>query len=313
MLAFQLSIQLILLIAAGVLVWRLGLLDEKFDTSLAALVLNVCLPCMIVRSFCTDYDPDQLRNCAILAGLSAGLLCLWFFVGQLVYRIHGGSFTGRILRFGAMFSNFSFVGFPVSQQLYGDTGLLYFVIFTMPIRMVYYSSAQPLLAPPSMTVEKKSSRENLKGWLSPPVVAVFIGLLLYLTGWRFPTPVDKAVASIGATASPLGMLLCGITIGKNDWKALLSPRYLRMPLLRNVLMPLLTLPILYLLPLDPAVAKTVVIYTALPVASMLNAFTIQYDPGEPEAILESAGSVFYSTLLCAVTIPLWAQVAELLF
>ena len=313
MLAFQLSIQLLLLIAVGVLVWRLGLLDEKFDKSLAALVLNVCLPCMIVRSFCTDYDPKQLRNCAILIGLSVGLMCVWFAVGQLVFHLHKKSFTGRILRFGAMFTNFSFVGFPVAQQLYGDTGLLYFVIFTMPIRMVYYSSAQPLLAPPGVTVEKKAFRENLRNWLSPPVVAVFIGLALYLTGWRFPTPVDKAVASIGATASPLGMILCGITIGKNDRKALLSPRYLRMPLLRNVLMPLITIPILYFLPLDPAVAKIVVVYSALPVASMLNAFTIQYDPGEPEAMLESAGSVFYSTLLCAVTIPLWAQAAEMLF
>ena len=313
MLAFQLSVQLLLLIAVGVLVWRLGLLDEKFDQSLAALVLNVCLPCMIVRSFCTDYDPNQLKNCVVLVGLSAALMCLWFGVGQLVFRLHKRSFTGRILRFGAMFTNFSFVGFPVVQQLYGDTGLLYFVIFTMPIRMVYYSSAQPLLAPPGVNIGKKSFRESLRGWFSPPVVAVFIGLALYLSGCRFPAPVDKAVASIGATASPLGMILCGITIGKNDPKALLSPRYLRMPLLRNLLMPLITLPVVYFLPLDPAVAKIILIYAALPVASMLNAFTIEYDAGEPEAILESAGSVFYSTLLCAVTIPLWAQAAELLF
>ena len=313
MLAFQLSIQLLLLIAVGVIVWRLGLLDEKFDQSLAALVLNVCLPCMIVKSFCTEYDPQQFKNCVVLVGLSIGLLLLWFLIGQIVYHIHKKSFTGRILRFGAMFTNFSFVGFPVAQQLYGDTGLLYFVIFTMPIRMVYYSSAQPLLAPPGISVEKKAFRENLKGWLSPPVVAVFIGLALYFTGWRFPAPVDKTLGSIGATASPLGMILCGITIGKNEWQALLSPRYLRMPLLRNVLMPAVTILILYLLPIDPAVAKIVVVYSALPVASMLNAFTIQYDSGEPEAILESAGSVFYSTLLCAVTIPLWAQLAETLF
>lgn len=313
MLAFQLSIQLLLLIAVGVIVWRLGLLDEKFDQSLAALVLNVCLPCMIVKSFCTEYDPKQLKNCVVLVGLSIGLLLLWFLVGQVVYRIHKKSFTGRILRFGAMFTNFSFVGFPVAQQLYGNTGLLYFVIFTMPIRMVYYSSAQPLLSPLGISVEKKAFRENLKGWLSPPVVAVFIGLALYFSGWRFPTPVDKTLGSIGATASPLGMILCGITIGKNEWKALLSPRYLRMPLLRNVLMPTITILILYLLPIDPAVAKIVAVYSALPVASMLNAFTIQYDSDEPEAILESAGSVFYSTLLCAVTIPLWAQLAETLF
>ncbi len=115
MLAFQLSIQLILLIAVGILVWRLGLLDESFDTSLAALVLNVCLPCMIVKSFCIDFDSQQLKNCAVLVVLSVGLMVLRYFVGQLVFRAHHGDFTGRILRFGAMFTNFSFVGFPVAQ------------------------------------------------------------------------------------------------------------------------------------------------------------------------------------------------------
>ena len=85
-----------------------------------------------------------------------------------------------------------------------------------------------------------------------------------------------------------------------------------MPLLRNMLLPALTAAIMYCLPVDPLVAKTVVIYAALPVASLLSAFTIQYDP-EPEAILESSGSVFFSILTCSITIPLWAQLAEYLF
>lgn len=312
MLAFELSLQLIILIVVGFFVWRLGIVNESFDKSLTSFILNISLPCMIIKSFNAEYSSDQLLNCAVLILLSLFFLAFWFGIGQLVFKIYGRGYTARILRFGTMFTNFSFVGMPVVQALYGQTGLLYFVVFILPIRMVYYSAAKPLLSPPGLVHEKKSFLQNLKGWMSPPVVAVFIGFIMYITGFSFPTPIDKTISSIGAVSSPMGMILCGISLGKNDIKSLLKLHYLRMPLLRNIILPALTTAIMYFLPVDPLVSKIVVIYAALPVASLLAAFTIQFDP-EPEARLESAGSVFYSVLVCAFTIPVWAQVAEFLF
>ncbi len=309
MLAFQLSLQLIILIVIGVFVWRLGMVDEKFDKSLTSLLINIALPCMIIKSFSAPFSSDDLINCAILAGISIAYLALCFGVGQLIYKVFKKNYTGRMLRFGAMFTNFSFVGIPVVESLYGQTGLLYFVVFVVPIRMVYYSSARALLSPSGAENEKRSILQHIKGWLSPPVVAVFIGLALYITGFVLPAPIDKTIAGIGAITSPLGMILCGISIGKNNIKSLLKPKYLLMPLLRNLLLPALTLGIMKLLPVDPLVAKIVVIYSALPVASLLSAFTLQYSP-EPQAVLEGSGSVFFSILACSVTIPMWAQLAD---
>lgn len=311
MLAFQLSLQLIILIVIGFFVWRLGMVDDKFDKSLTTFLINIALPCMIIKSFSAPFSSDELINCAILAAVSIVYLALSFGIGQLIYKLFGKSYTGRMLRFGAMFTNFSFVGIPVVEALYGQTGLLYFVVFVVPIRMVYYSSAKALLSPVGAQREKKSFLQHVKGWLSPPVVAVFIGLALYITGFEFPTPIDKTISGIGAITSPLGMILCGISLGKNNIKSLIKPRYLLMPLLRNMIMPAVTLAIMCFVPVDPLVAKTVVIYSALPVASLLSAFTIQYNP-EPEAVLESSGSVFFSILVCSVTVPLWAQLAEYL-
>ena len=50
-----------------------------------------------------------------------------------------------------------------------------------------------------------------------------------------------------------------------------------------------------------------VIFTALPTASLLAAFTIQYDPSR-DSQFEAAATVLLSTLLSAFTIPLWAAV-----
>lgn len=312
MTALYLSIELILMICIGFAVWRLGLVDEKFDTSLTSFILNISLPCMIIKSFDAPLSIKDLNNCLILVLISIVLLAVSFGIGQTCYKLCHGGYSGRILRFGAMFTNFTFVGMPVVEQLYGQTALLYFVVFIVPIRMVYYSAAKPLLSPPGVEFEKESVWQHIKGWLSPPVLAVFIGLALYISQLKLPMVIDDTISGVGSVCAPLGMILCGISLGRHKLRELMNVRYIRLPLLRNILMPSLTIALLYFLPIDPLVAKVTVIFSALPVASLLAAFTIQYDP-EPQARLESAGSVLFSIIACAVTMPLWAYLANCLF
>ena len=59
--------------------------------------------------------------------------------------------------------------------------------------------------------------------------------------------------------------------------------------------------------LEGELARVAVIFTALPTASLLAAFTIQYDPSR-DSQFEAAATVLLSTLLSAFTIPLWAAV-----
>lgn len=312
MLALKLSIELILLIGVGFAVWRLGYVDEEFDSSLTAFILNISLPCMIIGSFDAPFSAQELRNCAILLGVSIIILAVSFAAGQCCYKLCKGGYTGRILRFGTIFTNFSFVGMPVVEQLYGQTALLYFVVFLVPIRMVYYSAAKPLLSPPGVYFARESAWQRVMGWFSPPVVAVFIGLALYVTQLQLPEVIDDVIGSLGKICSPMGMILCGISLGKHNLKELMKPRYLLTPLVRNLIMPLITIGILLLLPIEPLLKKVIVVFAALPVASLTAAFTLQYDP-EPEAHLESAGAVLFSVLACAVTMPLWAGLADMLF
>lgn len=312
MLALKLSVELILMIGIGFAVWRLGYVDEKFDTSLTAFILNVSLPCMIIGSFDAPFSSRELKNCLILVGVSILILAVSFAAGQGCYKLCKGGYTGRILRFGTIFTNFSFVGMPIVEQLYGKTGLLYFVVFLVPIRMVYYSAAKPLLSPPGVVFARESPWQRVMGWFSPPVVAVFIGLALYVSQLQLPEIVEDVIGSIGRICSPMGMILCGISLGKHSLSELMRAKYLLMPLIRNLVMPLITIGILLLLPIEPLLSKVIVIFAALPVASLTAAFTLQYDP-EPEAHLESAGAVLFSVIACAVTMPLWAHLADTLF
>jgi predicted permease len=310
MLASELALQLIILIVIGIAAQRLHIVGGDFDAQLSRFVLDISLPCMIIKSLNVAYEPGELLNCAFLLVLSAAFIGIEAVFGQAAYRLMGRTASARIVRFGMIFTNFSFVGMPVVEALYGQQGLFYFVIFQVPMRMIYYSVAKPMLSPPGMEGERRSASAWIRGWFSPPVVAVFIGLALYVSQLQLPSVLTSVIGSVGATCSPLGMILCGISLGKYDFRELLHLRYLALPLVRLMAMPALFYGLTRLLPVPAIVSDMVVICAALPVASLMAAFTIRYEPDD-KAKLESAGSVLISTLLCAVTIPLWAYILSL--
>ena len=312
MTAAKLSIQLILMVSIGLFAYRAKIVKGDFDKQLTSFVMKLALPCMSVKSMMGAFSWEELKHCGQLVILALILWAITFVLGQGAYRLLGKNASARIMRFSMLYTNFTFVGIPVMEALYGDQGVFYFVVFLVPYRMIYYSSAEPLLSPPGLVREKRTLGAKLKGWFSPPVVAVFIGLIIYLTQVQLPSPITGVISSLGSCASPLGMVLCGISLGKYEFRKLLRPRYLWVPLVRNLLIPALFLGLSLLIGLETELAQVVVMFAALPVASLLAAFTIQYDPSE-ESQFEAAAAVLLSTFFAAFTIPLWATVLSRLF
>lgn len=312
MTAAKLAIQLILMVGIGFLAVRTHIVGENFEKQLTSLIMKILLPCMIIKSMMGAFSWEELKHCGQLVLVAIVLWAVTFGLGQLVFYLMGKTPSARIMRFSMMYTNFTFVGIPVIEALYGSTGVFYFVVFLVPYRMVYYSSAEPLLSPPGSVRVERTLKDKLKGWFSAPVVAVFIGLILYLTQLQLPAPITGTINSLGACASPLGMLLCGMSLGKYPFRRLLRPRYLWLPLVRNLLMPAVALGLSLLVGLEQELVQVVVMFAALPVASLIAAYTIQYDPDE-EVQFEAAAAVLLSTAFAAFTIPLWANVLELCF
>ena len=312
MTAANLAIQLVLLVGIGFLTVRFRIVGENFEKQLTSLILDILMPCMIIKSMMGTFSWEQLKNCGRLLVIAVVIWAITFGIGHLVYRLTGKSASGRIMRFSIMYTNFTFVGIPVMEALYGDVDVFYFVVFLVPYRIIYYSSAEPFLSPPGAARTERTLKEKLRGWFSAPVLAVFVGMMLYLTQIHLPGPVSDVINSLGACASPLGMLLCGMSLGKYPIRRLLRPGYLWFPLVRNLLIPALFLGLSLLIGLEKELAQVVIMFAALPVASLLAAFMIQYDP-DKEAQFEAAAAVLLSTIFAAVTIPLWSSMVAVCF
>ena len=312
MTAAKLALQLILMMGLGILIYRIRIVGDNFDTQLSSLIMKLLLPCMIIKSMTGASSPEQLKNCGALLLVSVICWALTSLIGQLLYRVSGRTFTGRLLRFGAVYVNFTFMGIPVMETLFGEQGIFYFVIFIIPYRLAYYSLSEPLLSPPGAQRKAKTPAQVLKLLLSPTLISVFVGLFFYFTQIPLPSPVTGVINSFAACASPLGMLLSGVTLAKYEFRRLLRPRYLIYPLVFNLFMPLVFIAVALLARLEAQLAQIVVMFGALPIASMVVPFTIQYDPAQ-EHQFESAAAVFSSVLFSAATIPLWANIIPLLF
>lgn len=312
MTAAKLAIQLILMVGIGFFSVKTRIVGDNFEKQLTSLIMNIIMPCMIVKSMMGAFSWNELKHCGQLLLIAIVLWFITFGLAQLVYRLMGKTASARIMRFSMMYTNFTFVGIPVIESLYGSTGVFYFVVFVVPYRMVYYSSAEPLLSPPGQQNRKRTLKEQLKGWFSAPVIAVFVGLILYLTQLKLPSPIAGVISSLGSCASPLGMLLCGMSLGRYPIRRLLRPKYFWAPLVRNLLLPALILGLTLLIGLERELARVVVMFTALPIASLIAAFTIQYDPDE-ESQFESAAAVLLSTALACLTIPLWSWLLSICF
>ena len=304
----QLSLKLLLFVAVGFVARKTRAMQDGFDRMLSRFVLALPLPCMIVNSFHIQYSLDNILSAPLLLLLGVVCLAVNFGLALLVTLRVRDRDMRRTVSFALLFTNFTFVGFPVVQELYGPEGFFYYVIFTLPVRLVFYGGASVMLGKAGERVDLK---ETVRRFLCEPVIAVFIGFALYAFQIQLPEVVDSTIAAIGAMASPLGLMLCGTIIADADLRsALKHPSVLAVTFCRLIAVPAAALGLFLVLGVKPEVLRTTLYYFAMPVASLTPTCLLRYDPEAVEARTAAGYIVVVSTLFCVLSIPLWSWLVE---
>lgn len=307
MLAVTLAMELFLMTCIGIFAAKAKIVSDNFSEQLTNFLMKIALPCLIFVSINSNpFSFEAVKNCFIALVLGFAVVFLSLFIGQICFIISGKNGTGRIIRYGLTFTHFSFMGIPIIDALFGDAGNLYFVMFLVPVRILYYSLT-PQLFEGHEDKKQTDRKKNLLNFLNPCMCAVIIGSIVWVAQIHLPEVADYCLMSLNKICSPLGLMLCGMIIGKYNLRKLVNIRYFRLPLLRLLLMPLIFFAfarLLYQLGVDKILCDMIVIYSALPCASLTAVFAVQYET-DPEIHFEAAGSVFFATLLSTITIPIW--------
>jgi predicted permease len=138
---------------------------------------------------------------------------------------------------------------------------------------------------------------------NPLILSTTAGLLANLAGLRFPDAAAAALQRIGLAALPLGLMAVGAGLKLGGLKD--SPGLAAALLgIRHALLPLLAIGLCLSLALPAAQAMILVAFAAMPTAPSAYVLAVRMG-GQGDFV---AGLVTLSTLLCALSLPLWLAV-----
>jgi predicted permease len=212
--ALEIVVTIFLMIGIGVfLSWR-GKLGEPEKRFLSLLVVRVALPATILRSMVTQFDRAALAGSILplLAALLAVGLCVPLALVLIrVLRIpksRTGVFVGLIA-----FSNTVFIGFPIARAMLGEASIPRATLYYLANTVLFWTLGTALIRKDGQTTETPAGSDKrtdgLKNLLNPPLVTLFLSILLVLLDIRLPAFLLDTAEYVGGLVTPLSMLFIG--------------------------------------------------------------------------------------------------------
>ena len=150
----------------GFYLFKKDILTKEVNAKLSSLIVQITCPCIILNSLSTVSHEDT------------GMILKLFLAGVVMYVIFPilSWIITKIMRVPAhlrgtymcmlIFSNNSFMGYPVVQALYGDSAIFYITIFNMPFSILFFSMGLHLLKKDAAIESGNYVKEKMNEFLS---------------------------------------------------------------------------------------------------------------------------------------------------
>lgn len=292
---------LFLLMSVGFVFGRMGLLSDAALSQVSRVLLYVVTPCIMLTSFEVERTPENQAQLVTTLIAMAGVYALYMALSAFLFPREGEAHRG-IMRFAAVYGNTGFMGLPLIQSTLGDGAMMAAVVGLAVFNATSWTQGRALMGGRSEVSLKKVA-------LNPGILGFAGGLLLYFTQWRLPGPVDSAVGYLGSMNTPLAMVVIGGQMAQADLAQVFSTKKLYLvSAVKLLIVPLLTAAVLLPFRIDPTVYVAAVILAGCPSAGATGLFA--QSMGKDAAF--GARQVTLSTLLCIITLPIMAVLAQLL-
>lgn len=288
----DLQITIFLMLLAGYVLTKRGLLDTSARKTLTSLLVNFVIPCNIIVSFLIEFNRDILRDTLAILIISVGIQILTPLLGRVLYP---GNDERRlaVLRYSTVVSNAGYMGNPIVYDLFGLQGLLYASIYLIPQRIVVW------VAGVSYFTDAKDKNIMKKILTHPCIVSVFIGIALMISQVQLPTAIVKSLTYGSNCVMTISMVLIGSILAGIELRSMVSKTILWYSFVRLILIPGLVLAACRLAGVSPMVSIIATMLAGMPAGSTTAILAAQYG-GDDEF---AAKVIFVSTLLSLVTIP----------
>ena len=282
-------------IGTGIVITKIGIMDDKNSKFLSNLVMAVTLPCTLLASAGIDGGREavagMLKGYVVLEIFYIVCICLCLLLSRAMHLTRGQK---AVLVGAAVMPNSAFIGIPLITALLGsEAGALYGAAGIMAYNILFFTYVQHLFDP--------ETKVSLKAFLTPTNITAAIMVVMLVSGLRLPGILESFCKAMGNTTTPLALIIAGGMLARSDLKKLVAnPLVWLITGLRCLVFPLGFLAVLCLLPLDPTLRMAVLILASCPAGSLTAVLAKQYDT---EGELASQ-AVAHSTLCILISVPL---------
>lgn len=288
-------IMIFILILSGFVMYRKQLISRHATKDLSALVVNICLPGLIIGSMCNNMTAVSRDNVLLV-----GTIGIVFFLGLSVL----GYLMVKILKIPeeqksayilmTVFGNVGFIGIPVAMAVIGPESMIYVIVFNFLFNVYIFTFGVMLL--------KKGTKNVKMSWkdlVSPGLIACIVAFFIYWFEISLPESVGTLAGYYGNACTLLSMIVVGISLANMQVKSVLKNRKLMLfTIIRFILFPVLLALILKPFLPDMVMRATVVLMAALPVGNMSAMLSEQYGKDS----MPIAEGIIVTTLFSVVSV-----------
>ncbi len=289
----------LVIIAIGYILRKKRVVSDSFDDDLNALMMNVTLPLMLVGGFTLPFDQELTQQGFGISLIAFACLLTSFLIGLAGTRLfHVEPSRRGVWLLITTFANLGFMGFPVIEAMFGAKGLFLAAFVQITYATCFFSLGSLMMA----NGQGSQRFSLLKVFLSPVMLSIEFGLVLYFTQIKLPDAASSLLSMVGSMTGPIAMLIIGIKLSRfplievvNDlsqYKLALS-RLLAAPIMVILLLRLIPTPDYALL------VPVMVIISAMPGPGNATNMAITYGGDADFAAKNTA----LSAILCLFTLP----------
>lgn len=293
----QQTIIMFALMLLGLLLSRRGMITEQGSRDLSNVLLYAVIPCVILRSYMSEFSTEKLRA----MGLSALIAVIAFAASIAVAYLTCGT-RHRIENFAVAFGNAGFIGIPLVTAVFGPEAAFYVVSFSTFANLLQWTYGIVIIS------GKKETMNLRMVFVNPVFISMVIGIALFVLQPTLPTVVTGTIGYIADGNTVLAMIILGYYLSKVQLRGLFTDvRLYLFSALRLLVVPAVT--ILVFLPFPFArgeITLITLIAAATPIASSTAIFAQKFDQDYRRAV----SYVCLSTILSVATLPLVMLFAE---
>lgn len=298
MVVLQPVLTLFFMMGIGFVFTKLKLISSDFRQPLTAYVINLALPLFVLHNMNFDFDRQVLFNSLTMLGIALGSYLVMTGIA-IVYAKRSRLSEAKLsaYQFGMVFSNVGFMGYPLIAGLYGAEAVFYTAIFNLVFESFIWTYG--------VSVFQRGSKPNLRNLITPNLIALMLGMSLFLLNFRWPKVLADGIETVGRTATPISMIVIGMMLAEvrlsdmiNDYRPLVISAY------RLVIIPALAIGCYWLIGLRGLNLAVPAMLMTTPIAAYAAILAGHYK----KDFREATRLVIISTLLSLITIPFWANI-----